>query len=309
MSRSSLFPAACAALLLVAALAPAAAHADRADDPDPAFVPWSALLPPLPQAGHVPSSDDDCVAGRLRCVDAVIRELDRRVDRLAARCDHDVIFALSYLRTTEEYRRATTTPGFFEDPAFVNHEDAVFARLYFEAYDAWQDGRREDVPRAWAVAFDAADDGSVSASGDLLLGINAHVNRDLPHVLAAIGLVAPDGTSRKGDHDKVDEFLNRVTVGLVDEIARRFDPTTDDTRLPGRLDATLLFQTIAAWREGAWRNAELLVAAPTPTARRLVEAEIEAQAAAQAEVLRTARTYVPGLQSSAERDAWCAAHG
>jgi hypothetical protein len=304
MTRSRTILAACAALLLGAALVPATARAD-----DPTFVPWSTLLPPLALAGHEPSSDDDCVAGRLRCVDQVIRNLDRRVDRLAARCDHDVVFALSYLRTTEEYRRATTTPGFFEDPAFVNHEDAVFARLYFEAYDAWHDDRRDEVPRAWAIAFRAADDHSVPASGDLMLGINAHVNRDLPYVLAAIGLVKPDGSSRKRDHDEVNRFLNRVTVGLVAEIARRFDPSADDTGLPGALDATVLFQTIAAWREAAWRNAELLVAADTPQERRLVEAGIETQAAVQATALQASRAYVPGLQSSAARDAWCAQHG
>ena len=49
--------------------------------------------------------------------------------RLADSCDHDAIFALAYLRTTEEYRRTIEDPTFFEDTPFVNHEDAVFARL------------------------------------------------------------------------------------------------------------------------------------------------------------------------------------
>jgi hypothetical protein len=304
MSRSRTLLTAVAAVL-AGGLVPAAAAA-QADDPT--FVPWSSQLPPLASAGHVPSSADDCVAGRLACVDAVIRTLDRQVDRLARSCDHDVVFGLSYLRTTEEYRRATTTPGFFEDPAFVNHEDAVFARLYLDAYEAWHAGRREEVPRAWAIAFDAADERALPASGNLLLGINAHVSRDLPHTLAAIGIVAPDGTSRKRDHDAVNRFLNRVTVPLIAEIAHRFDPSVDDTALPWALDATVLFQTIASWREGAWRNAELLVSAPTPAARRLVEAEIEAQAAAQAATLRSTLA-VSGLGGSAARDAWCAAHG
>jgi hypothetical protein len=141
------------------------------------------------------------------------------------------------------------------------------------------------------------------------MGINAHVNRDLPYVLAAIGLVAPDGSSRKPDHDKVDAFLNRVTVPLVDEIARRFDPSVDDTRAPGALDALVLFQTIAAWREGAWRNAELLVAARTPDERAHVEEGIEESAAREAAALRATLAYAPGLQSSAARDAWCAVNG
>jgi len=186
MTRSIAILAATAALLVAG---PAAARAD-----DPPFVPWTALLPPLGTSVHLPTSADDCIAGRVACVDAVVRHLDRQVDGLARTCDHDAVFALAYLRTTEEYRRATTTPGFFADPAFVNHEDAVFARLYFEAHDAWHEGRREDVPRAWAIAFAAADERAAPASGNLLLVINAHVNRDLPYVLAAIGLVAPDGS-------------------------------------------------------------------------------------------------------------------
>ena len=117
----------------------------------------------------------------------------------------------------------------------------------------------------------------MSATGDLLLGINAHVQRDLPLVLYAAGLVRPDGTSRKSDHDRVNVILNRVTDDVLAEIARRFDPTVDDTNLPTSLDEATLFQLLAAWREKAWRNAELLAAAPTPAARGLIVAAIEAR--------------------------------
>ena len=89
-------------------------------------------------------------------MDAVIREMQRRFDPLAESCDHASIFALAYLRTTEEYRRTIEDPTFFEDTPFVNHEDAVFARFYFDAYDAWRGGRTTDVPPAWAIAFRAA---------------------------------------------------------------------------------------------------------------------------------------------------------
>jgi hypothetical protein len=131
------------------------------------------------------------------------------------------------------------------------------------------------VPPAWRIAFGAARARSVSASGDLLLGINAHVQRDLPLVLYAIGLVRSDGTSRKADHDRVDIILNRVTDDLLAELARRFDPTVDDANLPTTLDDAALFQLLAAWREQAWRSAELLAAAPTPEARALVVQAIE----------------------------------
>jgi hypothetical protein len=271
---------------------------------DPPFVGWSSLLPSL-ATGYEPSSANDCTAGRTHCVDAVVRELTRRFDDMAASCDHDAIFALSYLRTTEEYRRAIEDPAFFQDTPFVNHEDAVFASYYFGAFIAWHGGLA--APPAWAIAYRAAADHAVSAAGDLALGINAHVQRDLPFVLAAIGLVKPDGSTRKKDHDRVNEILNRVTNDLIPEIARRFDPTIDDADLPTMVDDVLSFQIIPTWREVAWRNAERLVSAPGAAARALVAADIEAYAASQAMLLRSATAYSLG-QSSAARDAYCATH-
>ena len=299
MRRLSLRSLYLVGLLLMFTAGPARAE-------DPPYVGWSALLPGL-TTEFDPSSENDCTAGRTRCVDAVIREMQRRFDPLAQSCDHDNIFALAYLRTTQEYRRTIEDPTFFEDTAFVNHEDVVFARLYFDAFDAWHKGQREDVPPAWAIAFQAAADRSVPASGDLELGINAHVQRDLPFALAAIGLVKPDGSSRKPDHDRVDEFLNRVTDDLYAEIARRFDPTIDDSDLPGTADDAALFQIIPTWREVAWRNAERLVSASSDEERADVAASIEAYAASQAEAIRVASGYGP-LQNSGARDAYCSIH-
>ena len=210
-----------------------------------------------------------------------------RFDPLASSCDHDAIFALTYLRVTEEYRRTIETT-FFDDTPFVNHEDVIFARYYFAAYDAWAAGRTASVPPAWKVAFDSARDRAVSANGNLLLGINAHVQRDLPLVLYSVGLVRPDGTSRKADHDRVNQILNRVTDDVIAEVARRFDPSIDDTNLPTTLDDLVLFQSIASWRETAWRNAELLAQAPTPEARDAVAREIEDYAESQARGIRMA---------------------
>jgi Family of unknown function (DUF5995) len=287
--------------LIVALALPASALGE-----DPPFVGWTALLPGL-ALPYDTSSPDDCIAGRAKCVDRTIRDMTRRFDGLAASCDHNAIFSLTYLRVTEEYRRTIDTP-FFDDTPFVNHEDTIFARYYFAAYDAWAAGRIDRVPPAWRIAFDAARAHEVSASGDLLLGINAHVQRDLPLVLYAIGLVRPDGTSRKPDHDRVNAILNRVTDDVLAEIARRFDPTVDDTQLPTGLDDAALFQTLAAWREKAWRSAELLAAAPTPEARELVVAGIEHDAATEAQGIVTATHYVPLLQSSGPRDSFCAVH-
>jgi len=295
--RRTLLIATVASLLLIAA-APA-----RAEDPPP-YVNWTWLLPGLAWE-YEPSSEDECRRGAKGCIDRVIAKMSKRFEGHG--CGHDALFALAYLRTTEEFRRAADTSGFFSDPNFMRHEAAVFADAYFQAYDNWHAGRTSSVPQAWRIAFKAAGDRSVNGSGDLLLGMNAHINRDLPFVHAAIGLVKPDGSSRKPDHDKVDVFLNRVQV--TEELAARFDPTVNDSELPGPLDNMTIMQLIFSWREAAWRNAERLAAAGTDAERKTVAASIEAYAASQAETIRAATSYVPLVQSSKERDAFCAAHG
>ena len=181
-------------------------------------------------------------------------------------------------------------PAFFADNAWLNHYDAVFADFYFTAWNAWQTSG--SVPPAWRIAFDAADRRQASAAGNLLLGMSAHVNRDLPFTLYAIGLVAPDGSSRKPDHDRVNRILNTVVSPLLDEIAARYDPSVRVVPGLGSLGDWLQFQALPAWREQAWRNAELLASAPNAAARAVVAPTIKQAAAAEATALLTLTRYV-----------------
>jgi hypothetical protein len=296
-----------AVLVLAVGLAvPAGQQAAHADDPPP-FIPWSSLLPGLTDE-YNPSSANDCVAGRMNCVRSVIREMERRFEPLGRSCDHNSAFALAYLRTTQTYLWAAEQPGYFQDTPWVNHEDAVFAKYYFNAYDNWLAGNRSQVPQAWLIAFDSAAARRTTGSGDLLLGMSAHINRDLPFTLAAIGMVTPEGESRKHDHDKVDEFLNLVTEPLLAELAERIDPDTVTIETPFGVGYTGLFQLIAAWRERGWRNAELLVSAPTPELRAVVAQQIELTAANEAAAIVATNSYLPPLTTTGPRDAWCASH-
>jgi hypothetical protein len=272
---------------------------------DPWFVGWSAALPPA-YMGVNTASSDDCVAGRIACVDRVARRLAKQVQD--ARCNHNAVFSLAYQRTTESvaaWERAD--PTFFDDNPWLNHYDATFADMYFTAWNDWRRGSGT-VPRAWAIAFDMADRRRATAAGNLLLGMSAHVNRDLPFTLYAIGLVAPDGSSRKADHDRVNEILNTVVTPLLDEIARRYDPAVRVVPGIGSTADFLQFQALPAWREQAWRNAELLATAPNAAARQAIAATIEQSAATTASALLALTSYVPPLTTSASRDAYCSAH-
>jgi Family of unknown function (DUF5995) len=292
-------------VLGVGLVVPAGGLSARAEDP--VFVGWSSLLPGLTDE-YDPSSGNDCVAGRVNCVRAVVREMERRFEPVGRSCDHNAMFALAYLRTTQTYLWAAQQPGFFQDTSWVNHEDAVFAKYYFDAYDNWLAGNRSRVPQAWLIAFDAAQERRSTGSGDLLLGMSAHINRDLPFTLAAIGMVTADGDSRKADHDKVDEFLNMVIEPMLAELAARFDPDTVNIKTPFGVGNAGLFQLVAAWREKAWRNAELLVSAPTPQLRAAVAEQIELAAATEATTIVAGNSYLPPLTTTGPRDAFCASH-
>src|SRR4051794_8962795 len=75
----------------------------RADDP--LFVDWTSQLPSWSDQ-YDPNSANDCVAGKPSCIDKTIREMQRRFDPLGQSCDHNAVFSLAYLRTTQTYKWA-----------------------------------------------------------------------------------------------------------------------------------------------------------------------------------------------------------
>jgi hypothetical protein len=264
---------------------------------------WADVVATL-SPGLDAGSDNPCVRGDRGCVAAVVAEMGSRLDRLAADCDHDAPFAFMYREVTRAVDEAED--GFFGDRAALAHLDAVFAELYFRAYDDWHGNRRETVPDAWRIAFEAADGRRVWGIGDLLLGMNAHISRDLPFALAAIAEAGAATGER--DFELVDDLLAGVQGHVLDEAARRFDGTIDDFAIPALdVDDTTVDQLIATWRHEAWLNGERLAAADDPVERAAVEASIETQAAARALAIRTATHYVPFLTGTAARDRHCAA--
>lgn len=242
---------------------------------------------------------ETCQQGQPECLDAVIAEMERRYEILAELCDHDALFALAYLRTTETFQKTLNTIA-YEDPSAVIREDALFADYYFRAYDAYYGDTNGYVPPAWQLAFDASRNRSVAGSGNLFLGFNAHIQRDLPFVL--YDLYTQGRPVSYSDHTLVNQFLQQVDV--TDELAQKFDPTIDDADLPGEEDDLQRFLLIVQWRELAFRNFERLRDAESEVARSQVAQEIEAYSTASGNALLQAFQYPAGIDSSA-RDAYC----
>lgn len=249
---------------------------------------------------YKPTFRKACQQGEPKCVEFVIKEMQRRYKPLAKQCDPDAVFALNYLRTTEVFLQTLDEIG-YDDLGAVVREDALFAGYYFRADDAYHSGRGGVSP-AGQITFDAAQNRLVSGAGNLALGINAHIQRDLPFVLYELYLQGHPVSYE--DHTRTNEFLKQVNP--LQELAEKFDPTIDDLDIPGDEDDVQRFQTIVPRREGAYRNFERLRDATNDAQRSQVAAQIESNAALTAQVLLQSFAYPPGTDSS-ERDAYCQA--
>ena len=265
---------------------------------------WTALLPPIPTAQNPqPGPVSTCPKPNPGCIRAQIRRLREARDEWG--CDHRAVFATTYLMLTKQIFEDVKS-GFvdqnFLDPDYLYTEDALFASVYLRTAKAYERG--DEVAKAWQIAFDTAARDDTGAVQDMLLGINAHVQNDMPFVLASLGLTSPDGTSRKPDHDAANGALNRGYEEVVEEVRVRFDPAiglSNPAALPA--DDLLGLELVRAWRENVWRNAEKLLNANGKQEQRQVAKKIEDDAAATATVI--AAGGLPGY--GATRDAYCAA--
>jgi hypothetical protein len=139
----------------------------------------------------------------------VAARLRERLDTLPPTARHRAPFLGAYLRTTEAVGSALRA-GLFEDAAWVERWDVAFAEFYLAAHDADLSGDLGAVTRPWRLAFSAPAE--LPALRHVLLGINAHVNYDLPQaMLAVIGpqdFTEPDLLARRRrDHERIDTVL------------------------------------------------------------------------------------------------------
>ncbi|HEX6715355.1 MAG TPA: DUF5995 family protein, partial [Thermoleophilaceae bacterium] len=180
-------------------------------------------------------------------------------------------------------------------------EDALFANIYINTLRDYERGN--SVPPAWQIAFDTAKRADVNAAQDMLLGINAHVQNDMPFVLAALGQRTKATASRKPDHDKMNEILDAAYERVVRQIEDRFDPLVATTNARWTFaDDYAGLEMVKQWRENVWRNAERLLAAKTSAERAQVARQIQQYAAGWAQTIANP-IQVPGYR--AQRDGYC----
>ena len=199
-------------------------------------------------------------------------------------------FLGTYLRTTRAVGAALDR-GAFEDPDWVAAWDVDFADLYLDALEAHREDA-DSVAAPWRLAFGARS--GLPPEAHVLLGMNAHINLDLPQSL--IRMIPPEDFAspalldrRRRDHERIDEVLaSRVAeedVALQGAGGRR--TRLDRLLAPANRQASRLF--LRESRRKVWANTRELHTArlqgPAAYAERLADLE-EASAARVRDLLR-----------------------
>jgi hypothetical protein len=196
-------------------------------------------------------------------VDAAIAEVLRRMEAGLSQLAPDDArrhFHQTYLRTTLAVAEEIDRDG-FRDGIWLAHWDVVFADLYLDALDA--DLRGGPLPGPWRTAFGTARERpDLPSLRHVLLGMNAHINFDLPQsLIAAISPAEFDDPAlvraREADHTHVDTVL-LGRVGPEDELRRAQGRRSIVDRLLGPLNRASTRRLLQESRAKVWRNTRLL---------------------------------------------------
>ncbi|MGI8549968.1 MAG: DUF5995 family protein [Dehalococcoidia bacterium] len=227
-------------------------------------------------------------------LDRLIERMDARLQALLEAGDRRAHFLLMY-RTFKHELRRNLQAGRFLDRAWSEAICCRMAEMYFESDTAYEQ-QREDYPEPWRMCFDGALQGRTNLLQDMLLGMNAHVNYDLPlstyqTLLRFHDLDGGSGPSRPPEGVDVDfdpvlrgryrDFLliNQVaweSLELIQDAAcRRFSKLlaalTKAERLTHlRLSRRLTETVICDYRDRAWGHTVLLATSTTEQEREAV---------------------------------------
>jgi hypothetical protein len=216
-------------------------------------------------------------------IDELIGRMAATLEQLQAAGDQRRYFHATYQRTTMAVAAELERGGFL-DGEWVERWDVVFADLYLDALTAALAGRKPARP--WDIAFSAP--AALPALRHVLLGMNAHINYDLPQALVAVitdeqfddpVLLA----RRQADHRAIDDVLASRVAAEDDELTAISGPGSLLDRLLRPFNRLGTQRFLREAREKVWANAIVLSRARRqgPGAYAAVLAQLEELSAAK----------------------------
>lgn len=220
---------------------------------------------------------------------AILERMDSLVTGWGDR-DRRSLFADAYRSMSASMLTAIDTDE-FRDSEWVNKLLTTFADYYFHAVDAFE-GRDDECPQVWKVAFGAAVDDGIHPLRVLFLGINAHINYDLALSVVDVmddwnELDADHRNIRRSDYDMVDTVISRTVDAVQDNVVAPTSPTMALLdRFLGPIDEWLFGMLITNWRRDTWADAISLLTSTSDQVGE-VRSGIEAEALANADRIIT----------------------
>jgi len=168
---------------------------------------------------------------------------DLRAAALAAR-DCSGYFPALYSRVTARIG-ASIEDGTFVDGPGIDRFATGFASHYFTAARDHPHG-----PRCWQACWNVAGDRKLLIVQHLLIGINAHVNYDLPRAVVEIADQRGDLQSIRPDFDTVNDVLAATYVDVVKDLDRVSRWVNSAARLGGgrAFNFSLTLARARAWQ-------------------------------------------------------------
>jgi len=191
-----------------------------------------------------------------RSIADVLGRMTTLLDTMPESLESRRSFLATYLRTTRAVG-ASIRHGDFEDPAWVEAWDVAFADLYLDALESdLSSDQDRRAPRPWRLAFAAPED--LAPLRHVLLGINAHINYDLPQALLRVISDAEFAdpallASRARDHERIDRVLSGRVAAEDAELASQKPKSLVD-RLLTPLNRSASTRFLREARRKVWHN-------------------------------------------------------
>src|SRR4051794_475798 len=121
-------------------------------------------------------------------------------------------FPALYAGVTAQVAASIVHHGFADDDR-MDHFATTFAGWYLRPRLG-----EGPISGCWQAAFSVCGDRRLLIVQHLLLGINAHINHDLPQVVVALADEAGDLQSIRGDFDRINDILATKQTAVLKEL-------------------------------------------------------------------------------------------
>ena len=200
-------------------------------------------------------------------IDEVISALEIIIAESQQKNDPAGYFAALYRKVTIKVKEGIAA-GFFDDGPRMEQLDVFFANRYLVAYQA--NRRKDPITESWQKAFSISGQYWPIVLQHLLVGMNAHINLDLGIAAAKIA-EGKNINDLENDFKRINEILSALVHEVEEDLAEVWPTLKFILKHSGKVDDFLVNFSMKLARDGAWKFASQLSAAPENQIQSLIE--------------------------------------